>query len=386
MTTSRPAGVVLKPRRVMPFFARHPWVYAQSVARVVGSPSAGDEVDVISQEGVFIARGLFNPTSKILVRLYRWSEEPLDAAFWYARLSAACLVRSEVLNLGKEANAYRLVFSEGDDLSGLTVDRFDRWLVAEFSSVALFHRRDEFLDQLMELTGAEGILARTDRAIAAEEGLRVQDIETRGTLPAGPIPIIENGVRYEVNLGAGQKTGFYFDQRDNRRAVARYCSGKRVLDLCCFTGGFSLGALRLGGAASTLGLDSSAPAVAQAAHNASLNGLDRASFESGDVFRVLEQLGEAGERFEVVICDPPKYARHTGDVPAALKVIAVSICGGSSSARPGGNPGVLLVLGRAQPSGFQRAARAFGRGLRAADPDPRAARASARSPDLGLMP
>jgi 23S rRNA (cytosine1962-C5)-methyltransferase len=318
VTTGRSARVILKPRRARPLFARHPWVYVQSVADVVGAPTAGDEVDVVSQEGVFIARGLFNPASKIRVRLYRWSEESLDSVFWRDQLEAAFRLRSELLHLRKESNAYRLVFSEGDGLSGLTVDCFDRWLIAQFSSLALFQRRDVLVDHLMDLSGAEGIIARPDRAVAAEEGLRWQDVETRGTLPAGPITIVENGLSYEVDLGAGQKTGFYFDQRENRRAVAHHCAGKRVLDLCCFTGGFSLCALLLGAAASALGVDSSAPIVARADRNAALNGLDHANFEAGDVLKVLERLTQAGERFEVVVCDPPKFAHRSADLPAAL--------------------------------------------------------------------
>jgi 23S rRNA (cytosine1962-C5)-methyltransferase len=290
-----------------------------SVAEVDGTPLPGEELDVVSHEGVFIARGLFNPASSIRVRLYRWSQESLDADFWRQRLETALQLRSEVLGLGADHTAFRLVFSEADGLSGLTVDRFDRWLVAHFSSLALFQRRDTLLCHLLDLTGAHGIIALPDRGMADQEGLRRQDVEIRGTIPSHPVTITENGLAYEVELGMGQKTGFYCDQRENRLAVARYCAGKRVLDLCCSTGGFSLCALRHGMASSTLGVDSSAPAVTQARRNAALNGLDQALFEAGDVFKVLDRLSQAGERFEVVVCDPPKYARQAGDVAAALR-------------------------------------------------------------------
>ena len=320
---SRPgtARIVLKPRRARPFFARHPWVYAHSVARVDGSPAPGDEVDVASHEGVFIARGLFNPSSTILARLYRWSDQPLDSAFWRAQLDAAFRLRTEVLNLGTHESAYRLVYSEGDGLSGLIVDRYDRWLVAHFSSLALLRRRELLVELLMELTAAEGLIARPDRAVAAEEGLNRQDIHIVGRIPDEPVTIVENDIPFQVALTTGQKTGFYCDQRENRRAVARYCRGKRVLDLFCYTGGFSLSALLHGGAASVLGVDSSAPAVTQAHRNAKLSNLgrDRASFEGGDVLKVIQRLEEQGEPFDVVICDPPKYAGHAADVQAALK-------------------------------------------------------------------
>ena len=157
MSRTGTARLVLKPRRARPFFARHPWVYAHSVARVDGSPAPGDEVDVVSHEGVFIARGLYNPASTILARLYRWSDEPLDSEFWRTQLEAALRLRTQVLKLGSHENAYRLVFSEGDGLSGLIVDRYDRWLVAHFSSLALMLRRELLLGHLMELTGAAGV-------------------------------------------------------------------------------------------------------------------------------------------------------------------------------------------------------------------------------------
>jgi 23S rRNA (cytosine1962-C5)-methyltransferase len=290
-----------------------------SVAEVEGGPLPGDVVDVVSHERIFIARGLFNPFSAIRVRLYRWSQEPLDANFWRQRLDSALRLRSEVLGLAADHSAYRLVFSEGDGLSGLTVDRFDRWLVAQFSSLALFLRRDMILSHLMELTGARGIIARPDRGVSAEEGLHKKDVEIKGTIPDEPVAIVENGLAYRVELSTGQKTGYYCDQRANRLAVALYCTGRRVLDLFCFIGSFSLCALRHGRAESTLGVDSSTPAVAQARRNAVLNNLDRASFEAGDVLKVLARLREAGERFEVVICDPPKYAHHANDLAAALR-------------------------------------------------------------------
>src|SRR5262249_33691433 len=157
--------------------------------------------------------------------------------------------------------ACRLVFSEADGLSGLTADRYDRWLVVQVTSRALFDRRDLLIRLLAESTGAEGILLRADRAVAEQEGLPPHDAPASGTLPGGPIEIVEHGLSYLVDLSAGQKTGFYLDQRDNRRAAARYAAGRRVLDLFCYTGGFALNALRHGGAAHVLGIESSVPAV-----------------------------------------------------------------------------------------------------------------------------
>jgi 23S rRNA (cytosine1962-C5)-methyltransferase len=228
-----------------------------------------------------------------------------------------------VLGLGRDGNgvgrAYRVVSSEGDGLSGLTVDRYDGWLVVQFTSLALYHRREVLLRPLLEQTGATGVLARTERGIAEQEGLHLQDEALVGTLPVEPLEIVEDGVTYLVDLKAGQKTGFYLDQRLNRRAAAAYCQGKRVLDLYCYSGGFALAALRHGGAASALGIDSSATAIELARRNAVLNQLGTARFEAADVFDVLEQLRARQERFGVVICDPPKFARHPRGVEEAIK-------------------------------------------------------------------
>ena len=311
--------VIVKPRRARPFFARHPWVFVTSIARVEGDPAPGDEVEVFSHERQFIARGLFNPHSAIRVRLYRWEGAALDEAYWSALLDDAIRLRDEVLGLGGPGRAYRVVSSEGDGLSGLTVDRYDRWLVVQFTSLALYERREVLLRPLLEKTGAAGILARTERGIAEQEGLHLPDEALAGTLPDAPLEIVEHGLTYLVDLKAGQKTGFYLDQRDNRRAVAAYCRGKRVLDLFCYTGGFSLNALQHGGAASVLGIDSSSTAIDLARQNAVANHLGKARFEAADVFETLETLRTRGERFGVVISDPPKFARSPRGVEDALK-------------------------------------------------------------------
>jgi 23S rRNA (cytosine1962-C5)-methyltransferase len=312
--------VILKPRRARPFFARHPWVFDTSIQRVEGDPAPGAEVAVISSEGKFVARGLYNPTSTIRVRLYRWDDGPLDEAFWSARVDAAIRLRREVLSVPSTPDsAARLVFSESDGLSGLTVDCYGGWLVAQFTSLALYERRDMLHRLLVEKTGAEGILTRTDKGIASREGLPSGEEYIVGRDPQGPVDIVEHDLLYRVDLRAGQKTGFYLDQRENRRAVATYCRGRRVLDLFCFTGGFSLNALRHGDAIEAFGVDSSTPAIERAREHSAINGVDRARFEVGDAHTILERLQADGQRYGVVICDPPKYARQAKDVEHALK-------------------------------------------------------------------
>lgn len=311
--------VLLKPRRARPFFARHPWVFVNSIGRVEGEISPGDEVDVVSHEGQFIARGLFNPQSAIRARLYRWDGGPLDEEFWAERIAAALRLRRDRLRLEGPGRAYRAVFSESDGLSGLTVDRYDRWLVVQFTSLALYKRRELLVRLLAEQTGVEGIYLRFERGTAELEGIRASDEVVHGSMPTTPVGIVEHGITYWVDLKGGQKTGLFLDQRDNRLAVAGYCRGKAVLDLYCYTGGFSLNALKHGGATSVLGVDSSATAVEIARHNALVNEVDGARFETGDVFEMLEMLRLSEQRFGVVISDPPKFARHPRGVEDALK-------------------------------------------------------------------
>jgi 23S rRNA (cytosine1962-C5)-methyltransferase len=316
MTTPR---VVLHPRRARPFFGRHPWVYPGAIARVEGDPADGAEVELVSHADHFVARGLYNSKSKIRVRLYSWSPEaPLDEVFFRSRLEAALRLRSQVLGLDGPGRACRLVFSEGDFLSGLTVDRYDRWLVVQFTSLGLAQRREMLAGLLAELTGVRGIYLRTERGIGQLEGLDIQDGPLWGEAPAGPVEIEEEGLRFLVHIAEGQKTGFYLDQRDNRRWVAGLAAGRRVLDAFCYTGAFGLHAARAG-ATAVLGVDMSEPALVLARENAARNGLANVSFVRSDVFTQLDALVQAGERFGLVVLDPPKFARARHSVEEALR-------------------------------------------------------------------
>jgi 23S rRNA (cytosine1962-C5)-methyltransferase len=312
------ARVILKPRRAKPFFGLHPWVFAGAVAAVAGGPADGDVVDVVSSVGNFVARGLFNGQSKIRVRLYTWSEDvALDAAFFRAKLDDAIRLRRDVLGLTGPGRACRLVFSESDGLSGLIVDQYDRWLVTQFTSLALASRREMIADLLTELVRPEGIYLRTERGIGQLEGLELHDGPLRGEAP-GPMVVDEAGLRFRVNLAEGQKTGFFLDQRDNRQAVARLSVGRRVLDAFCYSGGFALHAARAG-AASVLGVDMSEAALQLARANAELNEITNITLEKSDVFHKLDALVEAGEKFGLIVLDPPKFARAGSAVEEALR-------------------------------------------------------------------
>jgi 23S rRNA (cytosine1962-C5)-methyltransferase len=308
--------VILKPRRAAPFFGRHPWVYPGAIERVEGDPADGDVVDLVSSADNFVARGLFNSKSKIRVRLFTWDPATqLDEAFFRAKLAAAIRLRRETLGMGA---ACRLVFSESDGLPGLVVDQYDRWLAVQFTSFGLAQRKEMIADLLVELTKAEGIYLRTERGIGQLEGLTLQDGPLRGAMPAESIVIDDQGLQMVVHLTEGQKTGFYLDQRDNRRVVAPLAKGRRMLDAFCYSGGFGLHASRAG-ATEVLGVDVSEPALALARRNAELNGLTNLMFEKSDVFEKMDALVAEGRRFGVVVLDPPKFARAGHAVEEAMR-------------------------------------------------------------------
>lgn len=323
-TTTRRVGdaegqVVLKPRKARPFFGRHPWVLDSAVMRVEGQPADGAVVDLIADNGKFVARGLYNSQSRIRVRLYTWTAgEVLDADFWRSRIQRAVEQRRR-LGYDRADGGARLVYSEADGLSGLVVDRYGQYLVVLVTALAIATRIDELLPILSEVTGARGIAVRNDKALARMEGLTGEDERAWGQLPHEPTFIDENGLRFGVELGLGQKTGFYLDQRENRRAVAEYVRGGRVLDMFCYTGGFSLAAAHLGGASEVLGVDSSQKAIALAQAGAELNSLPQVRFEVADCFDALDELVRRREQFDMVILDPPKFTRNRRSVDDALR-------------------------------------------------------------------
>jgi 23S rRNA (cytosine1962-C5)-methyltransferase len=313
--------VILKPRKALPFFSRHPWVFAGAVNQTSARVSAGDEVIVEDDSGRFVARGLFNPNSNIAVRLYSWEvSQTLDEAFWSARLDDAIALRHTLFPQFHAEQACRLVFSEADGLSGLTVDRYGDWLLIQLTSLALATRRDLLVKLLQEKLTPRGIWLRTEKGIREAEGLELADGLLCGEAPPRPLVIVENGVKFSLDVAEGQKTGFFLDQRDNRRRIADFVKDQRVLDVCCYTGGFSLNCLVNGGALEVVAVDMSESALKLARSNAELNGVsDRLKTIKRDCFKALEELSAAEEQFDTVILDPPKLARNRQGIDAALR-------------------------------------------------------------------
>jgi 23S rRNA (cytosine1962-C5)-methyltransferase len=250
------------------------------------------------------------------VRLYTWdAAEGLTADWLKKRLTTAIEFRRQ-LGLLEPSDGARVVFSEADQLSGLIVDRFGDFLSIQINSLALAQRLNDIVPILVEQLRPRGIVLKQERGIGPLEGIKLEEGLIWGEVPEGPIFIIENNLKFGVDLREGQKTGYYLDQRDNRAAVARYAMGRRVLDVCCYAGGFSLNSAQ--NATEVLGIDASSKAVALATENARLNNIANVKFESGDAFATLDRLAAEGQRFGMIILDPPKFAHKRDRVDEAL--------------------------------------------------------------------
>jgi 23S rRNA (cytosine1962-C5)-methyltransferase len=310
--------VILKAKRAQPFYARHPWVFAGAVDRIEGNPADGDEVELRSQANHFIAKGLFNSQSKIRVRLYSWQEDQkLDEGFWGQKLEEAISFREAMGLRGPELGC-RLVFSEADGLSGLSIDEYAGYLAVQITALGIGLRRQMLLEYLVKRLEPRGIYFRTEKGVGDLEGLQIQDELVYGVAPPIDHFIREGSLKLFLNLAEGQKTGYYLDQRENRQAAAKYCRGKSVLDAFSYTGGFGLHAA-VQGAKSVECVDISQAALDLAKRNVEANGLENFTFVKQDVFRYLTEQVEKQRRFEVVMLDPPKFARSRSAVGEALK-------------------------------------------------------------------
>ena len=293
--------------------AGHPWVFSNEIREARGEPAIGDVVEVFSARGLPLGVGLYNPHSLIAVRLLSTSPVEIDREFLRARIADALALR-EGLYPGE--STYRLVHGEGDFLSGLVIDRFGDQFAVQTFAYGMELRLPLVCEILEEMFHPSAIVARNDSPLRALENLPSYRKVLAGE--AGPVVIEERGVKYGLDLREGQKTGFFLDQRENRAALARYCTGKKVLDGFCNDGGFSLTAARAG-ASSVLGVDISDEAVARAQSNAALNGIANVQFETGDMFAMLKTLSEHEEKFDVIVLDPPSFTRTKKNVQTAKK-------------------------------------------------------------------
>jgi 23S rRNA (cytosine1962-C5)-methyltransferase len=326
------AQVVLKPGRDKPVRQHHPWIFSGAVARVKGDAADGDVADVVSSDGTWLARGTINRKSQIIVRLFTWREdEAIDREFFARRLARAYKARMGIL-ADPGTSACRLVNAESDSLPGLVIDRYDGWLVTQFLALGMERWKDEIVEQIGPTVGpvverrvfsVQGVYDRSDVEVRAKEGLLQVTGVLAGDEPPDLVEISENGLRFLVDVKHGHKTGFYLDQRDNRRKVAPYLRGRDVLNCFAYTGAFAVYAMAAG-AKSVTNVDTSAEALELARKNVELNlkGLqDPSGLEHivGDVFAELRRFRAEGRTFDAIILDPPKFAQNDRQLKRAAR-------------------------------------------------------------------
>jgi len=316
MTTEQdtPKGVVTLARANEIAGTGHLWIYAGFIHAVRGQPVTGDLVDVVMPNGRFYARGLYNPASKIRVRILTFQEEPITPAFWRERIAQAVRLRTRIAS---ETTAYRLIYGEADQLPGLIVDRYDDMLVMQTLSSGMDRRKEMLADLLCEATASARVYLRNDAKSRLLEGLSPMTGFLRGD-GGTTIEIREGAARFLVDIVRGQKTGWFCDQRENRLAAARLTTGKQVLEVFCHTGAFGIQAA-LAGASHVEGLDVSEEALILAREHARLNGVqERCSYRAADAFEELRRLEQTRRQFDVVLLDPPAFAHSKQAVPRAL--------------------------------------------------------------------
>ncbi|OGV95369.1 MAG: SAM-dependent methyltransferase [Nitrospinae bacterium RIFCSPLOWO2_02_39_17] len=294
----------------------HLWIFSNEITDKLKKYKGGDIADLYSYKGEFLGRGYINPLSLIAIRILTYKKEDIDTNFFYNRINRALSYRKEMY---PDANSYRVVFGESDFLPGLIVDKYEDYLIVQILSLGMEIRKDTILNALEDVFHPAGIIERNDVAVRELEGLKIHKGILKGDLKDNII-IRENGVKFEVDILNGQKTGFFFDQRENRQVIKKYVKkGGRVLDCFCYSGAWSIHSAR-NGADEVIGLDSSDDAIKLAKRNAEINGFsERCRFKNVDVFDELRRLVSVGEKFDAIILDPPAFVKSAGKVKEALK-------------------------------------------------------------------
>jgi len=334
--------ITLKPAKDKSLLRRHPWIYSNAIEHVEGKPAPGATVLIRAHDGRFLARASYSPVSQIRARVWSFDEtEPIDHAFFKRRVQRAISHRQTMV---RDTGATRLIFGEADGLPGLIVDYYISddesqrgQLVCQFMATGVELWKEAIVQALIGATGCPNVYERSDVSIRQKEGLE----QITGVLAGDPPPVTlianEGGVRYHIDVERGHKTGFYVDQRDNRALVREYAADRDVLNCFCYTGGFSLAALK-GGAKRVVSIDSSGDALALAQQNVTANGFDpqRAEWLDADAFKTLRRLHEDGERFDLIVLDPPKFAPSREHVDRAARAYKDINLTGFKLLRPGG--------------------------------------------------
>jgi 23S rRNA (cytosine1962-C5)-methyltransferase len=354
--------LVLKPRRDRSLLRHHPWIFSGAVAQVTGAPAPGDTLEVRSSEGRWLARAAYSPASQITGRVWTFLEsEAVEPGLFRTRMRHAFRRRAPLAEGGR-IDALRLVYAENDGLPGVVLDRYGAFLVLQLLSAGAERRREQILQAAREAweeafpeQPLTGIWERSDAGVRRKEGLDLRAGSAWGEPPPELLEVREDRSRYLVDVRRGHKTGFYLDQRENRRVVAGEARGREVLNVFAYTGGFGIAALH-GGATRVANLESSPEALALADRNRSLNGWGEEVWENrpGDAFRVLRELQEEGRDFDLVVLDPPKFAESRGQVEGASRGYKDINLQAFRLLRPGGLLFTFSCSGHMDPDLFQK--------------------------------
>ena len=315
------AELRLKPNREKSVKRKHPWVFSGAVQAVVGNPVLGETVEVVSAEGEELGYAAYSPHSSIRARMWNFdTAREIDDIFIASKMRIAISIRNSQHLLNTNNNSCRLINAESDGLPGLIVDKYDDLLVVQFLSAGPELWKDTIIRNLISITSKENIFERSDVEVRKLEGLPLRKGILSGKIPKNPFEIIENGKRFLVDVVNGQKTGFYLDQRDNRRATKQYAANRQVLNCFSYSGAFTVYALE-GGAQHVTSIDSSQEAIDLAKKNIVINDFseDKISWINGDVFKELRILRDKGLSFDMVILDPPKFAPTIAQVRSASR-------------------------------------------------------------------
>ena len=336
MTLEKPAIVRLKPGREASVVRRHPWIFSGAIGKVQGSPASGDLVRVFSADDRLLGVGGFSPNSQIRVRLFSFCDVEINPDYFSRQIERAIKRRHTILN-HTQRSAFRLVYGESDDLPGLIVDKYSDFLVCQFLFAGIEPWKSTLVDILAEQSGCCGIFERSDASSRLKEGLPKTSGVVWGEQPPETLLINEHEMYFGVDVAGGQKTGFYLDQVENRQFVQQCSKDKTVLNCFSYTGAFSVAALK-GGASHAISVDASAAALQLAIDNVARNDIDQSRHTAveGNAFNVLRSYQQAGQQFDMVILDPPKFAENKKQVPKAARAYKDLSLQASKLIAPGG--------------------------------------------------
>ena len=299
--------IILKKGREKPVLKNHPWIFSGAIDQVEGNPDSGEPIKVLDTKGSFLAWAAYSPQSQIRARIWSWDpQQVISADFLYNQIAESLSHRKAI---GFDFPMMRLVHAESDGIPGLIVDKYEEILVVQYLSAGVEYWKDEITKSLVEISGAKTIFERSDGHVRSLEGLPKCIGVLHGPEPGDLVTIDELGVKTVIDIKNGHKTGYYLDQKENRKEIATLCLDKTVLDCFCYSGGFSVRALMEGAKSVTL-VDESQDALDLALKNAGANNLDngKITIQRGDVFQVLRKFRDKGTKFDVIVLDPPKFA------------------------------------------------------------------------------